>query len=227
MLHIIAGLGEVGQALQEVLKCDGHDPHRGEYSEGYYNVLHVCFPFGASFESEVERLRDLFAVDYIVIHSTVPVGTSRKLNAMHSPIRGKHPNLKHSILTFTKYLSGPGASVISEEFKRFGIHCHITIDQENTEAGKLLDLMQFGATILLQKEIKNFCLMNPNVDFEFVYTEMNQTYNEGYRRMGMPQFTRPILKDTPGPIGGHCVVQMMSLLNSATAKKIIEENKKL
>ncbi len=94
---LVVGLGEVGMALQEVLECDGHDPFKGiEAKEGHYDVLHIAFPYNQTkynFKTVVAEYRKKFTPNLVIIHSTVPVGVSRELDAVHSPIRGVHPHL--------------------------------------------------------------------------------------------------------------------------------------
>lgn len=227
MTHLILGLGEVGKALQNILKCHGKDARDdGEGLNPSYDVLHICFPYSESFNEQVGTYQRRFLPTYTVIHSTVPVGTSALLGALHSPIRGRHPNLEESIKTFVKYVGGPNAAPVVKELKSFGIPAVQVENQDDTEAGKLVDLMQFGDSILLAKEIYEFCKIM-GIDFEVAYTRFNRTYNEGYSALGFPQFQRPVLKHIEGKIGGHCVVKMMELLDSKTAKRIINENKEL
>lgn len=227
MTHVVIGIGEVGKALQEILGCDGVDREIGLAAE-HYDFMHVCIPYSEHFEEIIKSYQVRFSPNYTVIHSTVPIGTTRKLDANHSPIRGRHPDLAKSIVTFTKYIAGPQASEIADEFNKFGMKTKVFKRADETEAGKLIDLMQYGAAILLNKEIHKFCEEN-SLDFDIVYKHFNLTYNRGYRKLGFKEFIRPILKYMPGKIGGHCVTQMMPLLSGQleTATKILTENEKL
>jgi hypothetical protein len=227
MTHIVIGLGEVGLALQSILQCDGFAKDSEPASfKPYYDVIHICFPYSEDFERQVLAYKDMFRPRYIVIHSTVPIGTSKKLKAIHSPIRGKHPNLEPSIRAFIKYVAGPGSDEIADELRDKGIPAASFPNSDDTEAGKLFDLMQYGMTILIEKEIYKYC-QEHGLDFNVAYKNFNVTYNMGYAQLGNPQFIRPVLDHVEGKIGGHCVVQMMELLDSESAKKIINENKKL
>jgi UDP-N-acetyl-D-mannosaminuronate dehydrogenase len=230
MNHIVVGCGEVGQALMRVLQCEGHDPGRNIEAPPAFkcDILHVCFPFVGceSFHSAVRDYQERFVPMFTVIHSTVPIGTSDALDAHHSPIRGRHPHLVESIRTFVKYVGGPRADDVCAELRTFGIPCVPLRDARTTEAAKLIDLMQFGAAILLAKEIHEFC-EREGFDFDVVYRQFNETYNAGYQALGASQFTRPILDHQPGPIGGHCVVENMKHLESPIAEKILETNAQL
>lgn len=226
MKHLVIGLGQVGKPLQEIFKCKGIDS-QDMFNGESFDIIHIAFPYSDKFISQVKEYQKIFSPKFTVIHSTVPIGTSAKVGALHSPIRGKHPNLKESILTFVKYISGPGCDTLAEEFQKFGLKTESILYTEDTEAGKLFDLMQYGAMILLEKEIYKYCEEHSYLNFNTVYRAFNQTYNQGYKEMGMPQVIRPVLSHVPGKIAGHCVVQMMSLLDSPTALKIILENKRL
>lgn len=222
--HLVIGLGEVGQALQKIFKCDGEDKYKNIFaSEPQYKLLHIAFPYSDKFIDEVKFYQDKYKPKFTVIHSSVPIGTSRKLNATHSPIRGVHPHLEEGIYIFKKFVGGPDAFEIANIFKPFRINCLCTLKQENTEAGKLWDTTQYGVMILLNKEIKEFCDAN-GLDFNIVYEIFNETYNDGYLKSFRPEVVRPYLKYMEGKIGGHCVVQNAKLLDSESAKRIINKN---
>lgn len=225
MRHLVIGLGEVGTALQKILDCNGYT-HGSPETDRQYDILHICYPYSETFEISVRTYRAKFGAQFAVIHSTVPVGTSRRLGVAHSPIRGMHPDLEESIRTFTKYVGGKNAGIIAESLKEYGIPAVAIESSDETEAGKLFDLMQYGVSILLNKEIWKYCKDN-FLNFETVYTQFNHTYNQGYTLLGRDEVIRPNLTYMPGKIGGHCVTQMMELLESPSAKFILEENKKL
>lgn len=232
MNHLVIGLGEVGSSLRNILHCEGLDAGKNVKPQATsFDVIHICFPYSEQFGAQVreyqEKYLDPFGESHTVIHSTVPIGTSQSLGVMHSPVRGKHPHLSTSLKVFKKYIAGPGGMAMSKEFKKHDISAvFVGEDTNSTEAGKLFDLMQYGISILLNKEIKKFCDDN-GIDFDLAYTHFNDTYNKGYSFMNMSQFVRPNLKYMPGKVGGHCVVQMMDLLNTPSAKKIINDNAQL
>lgn len=226
--HIVVGLGEVGAALRSILECAGHDPSRGEVTDGSFDVVHICFPHTPDFDAHVRRYRALFAAQYVVIHSTVPIGTSRKLDALFSPIRGVHPMLKQGILTFEKYVAGDPKKAwpIASELKKYGIPAFPLNDSDSAEAAKLWDTTQYGIFIMLEKEIHEFCARN-KLNPEIVYGRMNRTYNEGYRKLGRDEVLRPYLKHKPGKIGGHCVIPNARMLESESARRLLDQNEKL
>lgn len=224
MKHLVVGCGEVGKALMEVLSCDGHDPAKLLcVNPGQFDMLHICIPYSERFIEAVRAAQSTFQPMFTVIHSTVPIGTSDKLSAHHSPIRGRHPHLAESIRTFQKYVGGPDAVSIANEFSKWGIPAVACSSARDTEAGKLIDLMQFGHAVLLEKAIHEFCELN-QLDYDLVYRHFNQSYNQGYSEMDAPHVQRPVLTHVDGPIGGHCVVQNMKWLDMPQAKDIITAN---
>lgn len=227
MSHLIIGIGEVGSALRTILNADAHDPHKEIWAQEdeKYDFVHIAFPFDTDFSEKVNRYKKVFLKPegILVIHSSVAVGISDMCEAVHSPIRGVHPKLELGIRTFVKYFGGPRAAEAAKEFKIRGMDVKVFESAKITEAMKLWDTTQYGAMILLQKEIKEWCDKN-GVDFESVYTEANKTYNEGYRRLSRHEVVRPYLKDIPGKIGGHCVIQNAALLDSPTPKQLIHKN---
>lgn len=218
MRHLIIGTGQVGSALFEVLK-DGPDEvwgiDEGEVAPGRFHVIHICFPYGSCFNSAVERYSQWYGTKgvLVIIHSSVKVGTSRIHGAVHSPIRGVHPNLARGIRTFTKFFGGWRAQEAAQIFRALEIECYTTELAENTEALKLWDTTYYGWNIVFEKAVKKYCETH-GLDFNIVYTEANLTYNEGYRTLGMPNVQRPVLKDVPGNIGGHCVIPNAKLLGT-------------
>jgi len=200
MRSIIIGKGEVGTALSKVLGKDDLEPE----------IIHICFPYSDDFISEVQRYQKLYKPRYTVIHSTVPVGTTTRCKAYHSPIRGVHPHLEEGIRTFVKYLA-PKNEELKEYFEKAGIKIKLIDKPENTEALKLWSTTQYGRLIELEKEIHKYCKDN-NLDFDIVYTGANRTYNKGYEKLGMEHVRRPILKHVEGKIGGHCILQNYKLL---------------
>lgn len=220
---VIGCNGQIGSAIAKILECDGIDindiaPHKS------YKFLHICIPYSGKFIKIVEDYKLLYSPDYTIIHSTVPIGTSRKCDAVHSPIRGVHPRLEEGIRTFVKYFGGQDARFCSMPFTEKGIEVKHSFNQEDTEALKLWDTTIYGLNILIEKEIHDFCKKN-NVDFNLVYTDANRTYNRGYFQLGHPEFSKYVLKHMEGEIGGHCIKENAFLLDSPLANLLCKNTK--
>lgn len=225
--HLIIGTGQVGSALFEVLydKYDvtGIDIDRFALEE--FDVIHVCIPYVDGFVTDVTnyKLQYLAPGGLVIIHSSVAVGTSDRLGAVHSPIRGVHPNLAEGIRTFTKFFGGARAEEAAGIFRDLGITCVHTPDARNTEALKLWDTTYYGWNIVFEKAVHAYCDKH-RLDFNIVYTRANRTYNNGYVRLGMPEVLRPVLDHREGPIGGHCVIPNAKILCSEIADFILEKD---
>ncbi len=214
MKTLIIGRGEVGRALDVVLAQYCPDMiDAGEKCHGTFDILHVCFPFSDEFVAAVESYRRLYQPKWVVIHSTVPVGTSRKCDAIHSPIRGVHPNLVEGIRTFQKFMGGPDASKVSDYFRRAGLRVMLFDKSETTEASKLFETEHYRSCIEFVKRCKSYCDEH-GLSFHEVYTLQAITYNEGYAALGYPEYVRPVLQAIGGPIGGHCVSANKALLET-------------
>lgn len=218
--NLIIGLGEVGIALAKILECEGIDKNQ-ESEFKSYRFLHICFPYSENFIEYVRAYQDQFSPDCTIVHSSVPIGTCRELDCVHSPIRGIHPELEQGIRTFNKYFAGRGSEVAMDLFESKGLACTWVNDTDTTEALKLWDTTQYGINILIEKEIHKFCQKN-GLNFGVVYTHANSTYNKGYNKLGHHQFKKYILKHIEGPIGGHCVKENAKLLDTPLAKLLYE-----
>lgn len=223
MRHVVIGAGEVGEAIYNVLS-EKHEVYLRDITpEGpsQADVLHICFPYSYNFIDATRDYVEQYQAKLCIIHSTVPLGTSAKLNAVHSPVRGRHPALTEGVRTFVKMFGGPDAEKASKFFADCGVPVQVFKRAEDTEAGKMWELAQYGLAIAIEKSIYAYCLDN-RLDFDVVYTQFAETYNDGYTALNEPQFVRPVLRHVPGPIGGHCVVPGSLMLYHPLASLVAE-----
>ncbi len=214
MNSLIIGMGEVGKSLWNILSkhyfTAGID--KDEKVKGEFEIMHICFGYSDTFVQDVLDYQLQFKPKYTVVHSSVPVGTCAKLDAIHSPIRGLHPNLESGIKTFPKFLGGPDASMVADYFRRADIKVILYDKSETTEALKLFDTEYYRHCIEFAHRVKEYCKRH-NLNFSEVYTIPNQTYNEGYIKLNHPEYVRPVLQPIETPIGGHCLLPNQRLLN--------------
>lgn len=215
MKTLIIGFGEVGQALHKVL-APYYEIHTVDQEEKVAadlqgSIMHICFPYSEDFVAHVKKYQELYKPKHTVIHSTVPVGTSRQCSAVHSPIRGIHPNLAEGIKTFVKFLGGADAQYVADYFRRAGLRVHLCEASETTELGKLLDTEYYRTCIKFTQQAYELC-KEKGANFAEAYTIFNQTYNEGYTKLDRPEFVRPVLQPIMTPIGGHCLEPNHELL---------------
>lgn len=214
MKHIVIGMGEVGRALWEIL-CDAFgwsvvlgidiEP-MNEIPDVSAGIIHICFPWSDHFVSDVRAYQAKFKPRVTAIHSTVPVGVSDELEAVHTPIRGQHWDMEKSLRSFVKYVGGPPekAAIVANELLRAGIPVHIVPSAKATEIGKIMDTTLYGILIEYAKDIDAYC-RRMGLSSTDVLTYWTKTYNEGYKAIGHPEFTRPIITPIQLPTGGHCV----------------------
>lgn len=227
MITLIIGFGEVGMALNNILSdhyetlvLDKED--MGDLED--IEIMHICFPYSKDFVKEVKKYQKLHTPKYTVIHSTVPIGTSRQCNAIHSPVVGLHPFLEESLKTFTKFLGGSDSSKVADYFRRANIKVYLTDKQETTEMMKIMSTTYHGLCIEFTKEVKRLCDKN-NVPFE-LWTLWNENYNEGYKTLGHPEYKRPNLLPIMKPIGGHCIMTNLNFISTDFTKLIKKRNEK-
>lgn len=226
--HLVLGLGQIGSAIRDILDADCIDlwADKSSFEERNYEALHICFSYEESFNEIVQKYQSRFSPIITIIHSTVPIGTSERLSAVHSPCRGIHPNLKAGIMTFVKYFGGEKAEEAALHFHNCGIKTHTCALARDTEAMKLWDTTIYGWNIILEKMIFTYCKEN-NLDFDLIYTKANESYNDGYEKLGHPEYKKYILRHIDGKIGGHCVIDNLELLDSEVASIIKKFNEKL
>jgi hypothetical protein len=226
MKTLIIGKGEIGISLQKVLsRCyDTYIKDLESLDINDIEVLHICFPYSKKFIKQVIEYEKQYKPKYIVIHSTVPVGTCFKLKVFHSPVRGIHPHLEQSLLTFVKYLA-PYNKELTEYFEKAGITIKQVSDTKTTELLKLYCTTIYGINIVIQKEAMKEC-KKIGADFDIVYKDCNLTYNNGYEKLGFPKFKKYVLDYMEGGVGGHCVINNCKLLKTPSTKYILKENKK-
>jgi len=246
--HLIIGAGEVGTAVFNVLRK--HYPtfirDKEDGLEGRFEVLHIAYPPAKGFVQTTKKHAEKYKPRLVIIHSTVPVGTTKKIGTMavHSPIRGMHSKSHHpgtnhmgkqskvrgdsvyfakTIKNFVKYFGGPKAEIAAAYFSEIGVPTRCFNKSETTELAKILDTTYYGWNVIFAKEVKRICDKH-SLDFDEVYTIPNQHYNQGYKKHGLRHVVRPVLKHIPGGIGGHCVVPNAYLLDDWLTKTLRERN---
>lgn len=223
MKTLIIGKGEIGSALARVLS--DYNPtiiDSKTIALGRFEIMHITFPYSDNFERYVEAYQQAYKPKYTVIHSTVKVGTSKRLKAIHSPVLGIHPHLEEGIKTFTKFLGGKKASEVADYFRRAGLRVYIFDKSETTELMKILDTTFYGVCIEYAKDVKKIAQAY-KIPFE-AWTLWTNNYNEGYKRLNHPEYIRPNLVPIMTDIKGHCVMPNTELLETRFTKFLKESN---
>ena len=213
---VLGGKGAVGKALVDayeplvdthVLDVDARPDVVG------YDFMHVAIPWQVGdFVNKVREAQKDFKARRLIIHSTVPVGTTRQFgeSACHSPILGQHDDLGSSLTKFTKWY-GPVKVDDSLKFKEHlelpGITAQSLGRPEDTEFAKLACLRRFLHDLAYYQEMDQIArkLLVP----KSVLANWTRAYNAGYAGT---QFVRPNLRFPEGKVGGKCVLQGATML---------------
>jgi UDP-N-acetyl-D-mannosaminuronate dehydrogenase len=232
----ILGYGEIGKSLFSLYKENNIIPYIKDLNINQFNkidILNVCIPYDKNFVIIISEEINKLNPKLIIVHSTVPIGTIRKIEKnisnknkiVHSPVRGNHPKLKKSLKVFIKYIGSndkKGASLTKKHFKLLGIKSNTLKSSEHTEAFKLFCTSYYGLCILWHNEMKKIC---DKFDLNFnLIKKWNESYNQGYFNLKQKKFNRPIL-DYPknNKIGGHCIISNAKILDNHFNSNIIKE----
>ena len=229
---LIIGAGETGQALGRVLssfyQVEYVDSLKGLNAEGEFEVINICYPPDKNFINNTKAYIKRFKPKLTIIHSSVPVGTTRQLGkgVVNSPINGQHANMAEELKIYPKFI---GVADVYDEFlatrylKNAGFNTITLSSPEATELAKLMCTSYYGWNLIYSKEMieesKKY-----NVPFHEVYTVWNQVINKGFEKLGKFNHIRPIYEPVEGEIGGHCVVNNAYLLDNFITRTIKGRN---
>ena len=228
---LIIGMGQIGQGLYDVLvPYYKHHLFYRDKEEGCFttcfNVINICIPYSDNFVDIVNNFVDMYLPELTIIHSTVPVGTTRKIKGkvVHSPVRAKHPNIGHGLLLYKKFIGYNDEISLHRalEYLSIAMECLPVEKTESTELAKLLSLAEYGIDIAFADYSNKLC-QELEVDYDLVRKEWNKTYNEGIKYTKTPWLQRPILDPPEGIIGGHCVRQNTILLDEQFPSDLLKE----
>lgn len=226
--HLIIGMGEIGSAIYGLfptaITLDAKDEETALIDA--VSVMHICFPYSEEFIDYVLDYMEEYRPNHVIIYSTVPIGTTKQiLNAVHSPVEGKHPDLELSIRQMVRWIGYNGMSEEGIFFKNLfwekGINSRIVESTDFTEFLKLRSTSKYGINIAwtaYEKKVADGIEM----PFELL-KEFDRDYNKLYKNMGIDWAQRYILDPPDGPIGGHCVVPNAKLLNKQFPSGLLDE----
>lgn len=225
----IIGYGEIGSSLAKVYHEKGFVPMIRDLDintiRGEIDVLNICLPYGKEFVNIVNEYIDEYLPKITIIHSTVPVGTTKQIKrpCVHSPVRGVHPNLKEGIEKFVKFIgyNNDVDLVLAEEhYRELEIIFYPVKGSDASELAKLTSTTYYGLCIAWHGEMKKMCDKH-GIDFD-VINKWTQSYNLGYYGLDMQQVIRPNLYPPENGIGGHCVIANTELLAEEFKSKALD-----
>lgn len=225
----VLGNGEVGNSMAQFY-ADNQSyalyiqdlKQQLSFGDNILDILHVCIPWSENFINIVLDVLGTNASDdtVVVIHSSVPVGTTEVIGSahqhtVHSPVRGVHPNIHEGIKTFVKFIGADFAATgkfVSDHFDSLNIPNAVVRKSRTTELMKLLDTTYYGICIAYHAYADKLC-KELGVPFSVVMEDANLTYNGGYVQLGKANVVRPVLYSPEnGKIGGHCVIPNADIL---------------
>ena len=237
---VVAGLGEIGSPILKLFSKTeiivGYDLNEKLMNKNKFNklenlptsFLHITIPVTAKFDSNVIQLYKKFKPDCIVIHSTIPPGTTERLQKklksplIYSATRGVHKRMLSDIKLYTKFFSISNSApkkqwavkIFSKKMRDCGVKTKKMSKPETLELAKILCDTSYLGWLINYSQITNVIAKNFGVN----YDEMWTFSDEIHKHLG----NRP--KMYPGYIGGHCVIPNLELINNKTLNLIKEMN---
>jgi hypothetical protein len=231
---LIVGKGEIGSAVGAVLSrvCDVHyvdiDPNKSDGGVKSPDYMHICFGYtnSSKFTANVLAYVKEFTPKVLVIDSTIPVGTTTKLSeelgmpVVHSPVRGRHFDMKRQVCIFKKFVGCSDRLVgedVADHFWSAGMPSMYLGRPEITEMGKILETTYYGAVLALHQEYSLIC-DELGLDIVLVHNIWNDDANYGTNRLdGCDHLSKPTLN--PRAIHGHCVIPNLDLFEKSIKKR--------
>ena len=237
---VVVGLGEIGLPILKLFskteKIVGYDADKklmnqtkfNKYESYQTSFLHIAIPVTKKFDSNILQINKKFQPECIVIHSTIPPGTTeriqKKINCplIYSATRGVHKRMLKDLRRYTKFFSisksAPkkqwAINTYSKKLKNCNVKTKKMSKPETLELAKILCDTSYLGWLINYSQITNVIAKNFNVN----YDEMWTFSDEIHKNLG----NRP--KMYPGYIGGHCVIPNLELINNKTLNLIKEMN---
>ena len=245
---LVVGLGEIGRTLFELLKenaaftvygldldetkmrATGQDRSK---LPNEVDTMHICLPCKnqEKFVATVAGYAKRFKPKLLIINSTVPPGTTKKVQSVctcliaHSPARGVHKSPEHmkwELKRWTKYVGGADAKAAEaacKHFEKLGLKVKKLKSCTETELAKLFETTYRAWMITCFQEMHRISRAF-DADFDDVVDFLEDTHRV--------RLDRPIM--FPGFIGGHCLIPNTELLlqsyDSEFLKLILKSNQK-
>lgn len=218
---IIIGGGEIGTALFQLLEescpCEIEDRLQErccllDLKLPVY-FLHICTPHIRFFGLTIQEYVNKYNPQAVVIHSTVPPGTAKSLQAaltipiISSPIRGVHEKFPDDLNKYTKWYGFNGLynkeveDEFNHRFNSLGIEVNKMSDGKTCELAKILCDTTYQGWLIVFKYVCDMIAHEYDVDSEEIW-KMNQDVPD-----------KPYRYSDPQGIGGHCVLPNLDLIS--------------
>jgi UDP-N-acetyl-D-mannosaminuronate dehydrogenase len=195
--------------------------------------MHVCLPCKTqeAFVAATANYIKQFKPKLVIINSTVPLGTTKKIQqnckclVAHSPARGVHKSAEHmkwELKRWTKYVGGADAEAAEaarKHFEKMGLKVKVLKSCAETELAKLFETTYRAWMIACFQEMHRIS-RTFEADFDDVVDFLEDTHRV--------RLDRPVM--FPGFIGGHCLIPNTELLlqfyDSEFLRLILKSNQK-
>lgn len=218
---IVVGQGEIGRPLLSILsrsyECVGVDVEPVNIIRPC-SVLHICYPYQIQdFVSTTVGYIEKYHPLLIIINSTVPPGTTRRVQAqagppvVYSPVRGKHARMQEDLLRYKKFVAGfryHDTEFARQHLAKAGFETDTFRSPEVGELSKLLETAWLGVLVGWAQEVERLALRQ-----EASFEEVNKFIQE------IDFLPSHIF---PGVIGGHCVMPNISILRECVDSKYLD-----
>ena len=237
---VVAGLGEIGYPILKLLSKKqttvGYDIDKSSMNESKFKTLqdtqtsflHIAIPVTTKFDSNILELNKKFKPECIVIHSTISLGTTERIQKklsiplIYSATRGVHKRMLKDIKRYMKFFAisknAPkkqwAIKTFSRKMKNCGVKTRQMSTPETLELGKILCDTSYLGWLINYAQLTNMIAIQYNID----YDEMWTFSDEIHKFLG----NRP--KMYPGFIGGHCVIPNLDLMHNQTLDLIKKTN---
>ncbi len=230
MKIMILGLGEIGKAIYEVVSSKFPSDVYGrdvDFQPSFrVEVVHICYPYSEDFVRITNNYLSLYNPDFTIVHTTTPPGTCEQLQGLvaHCPIRGRHQDLVKGILEYEMvlgYNNQDAYEYTHNYMTKLRVKTKSVSSSKTSELLKLLSLTHFAFNIEFARLAKE-CCDKYDVDYSYVKDYTN-SYNRTIERLEGVQFYKSNLNPPEGKIGGHCVLNAVSLLNTEVPNPLLTE----
>ena len=237
---VVAGLGEIGYPILKLLSKKqttvGYDIDKNSTNKLKFKTLqdtqtsflHIAIPVTTKFDSNILELNKKFKPECIVIHSTISLGTTERIQKklsiplIYSATRGVHKRMLKDIKRYMKFFAisknAPkkqwAIKTFSRKMKNCGVKTRQMSTPETLELGKILCDTSYLGWLINYAQLTNMIAIQYNVN----YDEMWGFSDEIHKFLG----NRP--KMYPGFIGGHCIIPNLDLMHNQTLDLIKKIN---
>ena len=237
---IVIGLGEIGRPILKSLSKSyttvGYDidtklmhMHQVNKTKNEKTVLaHICIPYSKQFEKTVTEIYKKYQPEAIIIHSTIAVGTTDKIQkklkipVIYSATRGVHKRMMYDLKRYTKFFALSNSAQRKQWVKKLYIRrlLNAGITAKEMSSPKTLELAKIVCDTSYYGWLINYAQLSNTIAIQHGvnYDEMWTFTDEIQKYLG----NRP--KMFPGYIGGHCVIPNLDLIHNQTLDLIKKLN---